>query len=193
MFELEIDERLVALQNEFYPEGTLRRQKLIPHALVVARTVEKIIACNPKLQIDKQLAINGAYIHDVGIVYTHAPKLGCNGEFPYIRHGILGGHVLRQHNLSEYATFCERHVGMGLSPQFAAEKQFPQPYVEMMPQTIEEIVVCYADKFFSKSAEDMEKPEPLEMIRKEIGNYGGTALTTFDKWCDKFGVEYIYM
>ena len=36
---------------------------------------------------------------------------------------------------------------------FADANNFPEPHRDMKPETIEEILVCYADSFFSKSKE----------------------------------------
>ena len=187
-----IDNDISNLIDKYYPEDSIGRSKYVPHVEVVASTVQQIIDHNSSLKIDRQLAINGAYLHDIGICMTNEPRLGCYGQTPYIQHGICGRDILLKEGFEKYAMFCERHIGIGLSKEFAIRHGFPLPQRDMNPKTIEEKIVCFADKFFSKSKEDLTKPEDLLSIRKEINSYGCNGLKIFDEWCKIFGTYYIY-
>ena len=54
----------------------------------------------------------------------------------------------------------------------------------MLPVTLEEQIICFADKFFSKTHLDEEKT--VEKARKSIAKYGEEGLNRFDGWCSLF-------
>ena len=86
------------------------------------------------------------------------------GSEPYLRHGLIGGELLRTYgsahhlDLEEYARVCERHTGSGLTAGEIREQGLPLPPQDFLPETPLEKLICYADKFFSKSGDGGEKP-----------------------------------
>jgi uncharacterized protein len=54
----------------------------------------------------------------------------------------------------------------------------------MLPITLEEQLICFADKFFSKTHLDEEKS--VEKARHSIAKYGEEGLSRFDRWCSLF-------
>ena len=62
----------------------------------------------------------------------------------------------------------------------------------MTPQTIEEKIVCYADKFFSKSADNPILPKPLEKVKKSISKYGSYKWKVFEGMMEMFGTDAMY-
>ena len=58
---------------------------------------------------------------------------------------------------------------------------------DMMPVSIEEQIVCFADKFYSKDADFLDKEKPLETVRKGIARFGEDKLLRFDEWVKMFG------
>ena len=46
----------------------------------------------------------------------------------------------------------ERHTGAGITLENIVANNLPLPKREMVPVTIEEIIICFADKFHSKLA-----------------------------------------
>jgi uncharacterized protein len=54
----------------------------------------------------------------------------------------------------------------------------------MVPVSLEEQVVCFADKFFSKTHLDREKS--VEKALKSISKYGEEGIIRFNKWCESF-------
>ena len=79
---------------------------------------------------------------------------------------------------------CERHTGAGLSLQQIIAQQLPVPHREMVPVSLEEQVICFADKFFSKTHLDREKS--VEKARRSLERYGQEGLDRFDHWCRLF-------
>ena len=72
----------------------------------------------------------------------------------------------------------------GLTQEEIIERQLPVPHREMVPVTLEEQIICFADKFFSKTHLDEEKT--VEKARKSIAKYGEEGLNRFDGWCSLF-------
>ena len=57
-------------------------------------------------------------------------------------------------------------------------------YDELASITLEEQLICFADKFFSKTHLDEEKS--VEKARHSIAKYGEEGLSRFDRWCSLF-------
>ena len=77
----------------------------------------------------------------------------------------------RQHiDLEKYARICERHTGAGLTANEIIAQKLPLPPRDFLPETLEEKLVCLADKFFSKSGDMQEKP--LERVWHCLDRFG---------------------
>ena len=163
--------------NKYYgEEGDLRRI-LIVHSQSVARKALQIVSFHPELNIDRQFVEEAAMLHDIGIIKTDAPGIKCFGTEPYICHGILGAEMLRQEGMPRHARVCERHTGAGLSLDDIVSQNLPLPHRDFLPETIEEKLICYADKFFSKTHLDREKT--IEQAEKSLSKFGGETLARF--------------
>ena len=64
------------------------------------------------------------------------------------------------------------------------DQKLPVPHREMLPVSMEEQVICFADKFFSKTHLDREKT--VEGARKSIAKYEDEGLQRFNNWCKLF-------
>ncbi|HAM49936.1 MAG TPA: hypothetical protein DCP92_04295 [Nitrospiraceae bacterium] len=125
-------------------------------------------------------------LHDVGIIYTNAPKLGCYGDKHYLCHGYIGRQLLEKEGLTKHALVCERHVGVGITAEEIKNNKLPLPERDMAPLSIEEKIICFADKFFSKNTRDLMHEKPVGKIRTMIAEYGEDKLKTFDEWLSFF-------
>ena len=127
-------------------------------------------------------------LHDIGIFLTDTPLLGCNGPHPYIRHGVLGYDLLIEAGWPQLALVCERHVGVGINVDDVLSFNLPLPQREMVPISIEEQIICYADKFFSKNENGSLKPpeKPIEKILHNLSKYGQDKVSRFQKWVEMF-------
>lgn len=97
-------------------------------------------------------------LHDIGIFLTDAPGIDCHGTEPYIAHGTLGAALLRDNGVSEeIARVAERHTGAGITVDDIDSMHLPLPRRDLMPETLLEKLVCYADKFYSKSGNMQRK------------------------------------
>ena len=157
---------------------------LLVHSRAVADKALRIARRHPEWRVDELFIEEAALLHDIGITYVNAPAIECYGEEPYIRHGILGAEILRNEGLDRHALVCERHTGTGLTLQQIVEQGLPLPQRDMQPISLEEQIICFADKFFSKTRLDTEKT--VEQARRSLEKFGIEGLEKFDKWCEIF-------
>ena len=136
------------------------------------------------MNLDTVFLEEAVMLHDIGIFLTHAPGIQCFGTEPYICHGYLGAGLVRKEGFPRHALVCERHTGAGLSLKDIMDQKLPVPHREMLPVSMEEQVICFADKFFSKTHLDREKT--VEGARKSIAKYGDEGLQRFNNWCKLF-------
>ena len=92
--------------------------------------------------------------------------------------------MLRAEGLEQHARVCERHTGAGLSADDIIRQQLPLPHLDFLPVSIEEQIICYADKFYSKSHIDREKT--LAQAEKTIARFGHDSLERFLQWERRF-------
>ncbi len=127
--------------------------------------------------VDRDFVYAAAMLHDIGICKTYAPKIYCEGSEKYICHGVIGAEMLRSIGLEDYARVCERHTGSGITAEEIVAAGLPLPIRDMLPVTMEERLICYADKFFSKSNPEIELS--MEEIARGLGVYGANVLRRF--------------
>lgn len=185
-----MDKRIIEIIEKYYPPGSIRHNIYIQHCRAVTDLALKIARKHPELQADGEIIEFGGMLHDIGIFYTDAPEIGCYGELPYIVHGFKGRELLEKENLPLIAPFCERHIGVGITLEDIKTRKLPLPLRDMTPQTIEEKIICYADKFFSKSADNLLLPKPMHKVKKSISKYGEEKWKTFEEMIEMFGTDY---
>lgn len=176
-------ERLI---RRLYAGSTRAMGFLLEHSRLVSQKALEAARRVEHLGPDLRFVEEAAMLHDIGIIRTKAPLFGCHGEAPYIRHGVLGREMLEAEGLPRHALVCERHVGVGLRVEDISGKGFPLPPRDMVPESLEEVIVCFADKFFSKDGEPLRE-KPLEEVRSQIARYGADKLAVFDGWAELFG------
>ena len=170
--------------DKYYPQNDELKQLLLKHSSDVAEKAIDIVRRHPELGADAQFVHEAAMLHDIGICRTDAPSIHCHGTDPYILHGINGGRMLRNEGLPELARVCERHTGTGITRQQIIDRNLPLPPGDYCPETIEEQIVCYADKFFSKTKLGQEKT--MEKALRSIAKFGDDGAARFVKWSEIF-------
>ncbi len=124
-------------------------EKVADKALEIA---EKITKTN----VDKNLIEIGGLLHDVGRTKTHG-----------FRHALIGGKILRERGFSiKLARICETHILGGLDKEDA--KRVGLPEKDYLPKTLEEKIICLADK-------------------QMAGTREVTIKERFDRWFQKYG------
>ena len=171
--------------EKYYKDNKELEDILVRHSEAVARKALHAADAHPELFIDRDFVYEAAMLHDIGIVFTDAPGIKCYGSEPYIRHGVIGGEMLRREGLPQHARVCERHTGAGLSLDDIVVQELPLPHVSLLPETLEEQLICYADKFFSKTRPDVEKT--AEQAERSLAKFGEEGLKRFKEWRRMFG------
>ena len=171
--------------DRYYRKETKAYQILITHSQLVTEKALWIAQRHPELNPDPDFIAGAAMLHDIGIIRTHAPDLGCFGELPYLCHGYLGREMLEAEGLTEHALVCERHTGVGITAEEVVKNKLPLPERDFVPESVEEQIICFADKFYSKS-NNLKKEKSLDAIRKSMGRFGQKNIDRFNEWCELF-------
>lgn len=174
--------------EKYYDKHSRLYHILTAHGALVMCKAFAIADRLPYEKIDRLFLKESAMLHDIGIFLTHAPDIDCHGNKPYIKHGYLGGQLLRKEGFPRHARVCERHTGVGISKQEIIKNKLPLPKRDFLPLTIEEQIICFADKFYSKRPEMQGKEETIVDIRKEMSKFGKEKVDKFNIWLKKFGV-----
>lgn len=161
----------------YYKDNPELLATVATHSECVAR---KAIDCLHRkgIEADEEFVREAALLHDIGVVKCNAPAIYCYGSLPYICHGVEGRAMLDSLGLHRHALVCERHTGSGLTIKDIESQNLPLPHRDMCPVSIEEKVICYADKFFSKSGVLTEE-KPLEKVIKQMKRFGDDSLRRF--------------
>lgn len=172
------DEQIEDLIAQHYDRGSRLWDILLTHSRAVASLADAIAATHPELRPDAQFVHEAAMLHDIGIVMTDAPSIDCHGSLPYICHGVQGRILLDAHNMPRHALVCERHTGSGLSLDYIISANLPLPHRDMTPQSIEEKIVCYADKFYSKS-KNLTEMKSFDRALHSVSKHGDDSQARF--------------
>ena len=159
-----------AIIDKYYPADDELRRVLLKHSRQVADRCLQIVRKHPELPVDVQFVEEAAMLHDIGIYQCNAPSIHCHGTEPYIKHGPIGGELLRFEGFPRHARVAERHTGTGL------------PGYE--PETLEEEIVCYADKFYSKSSPDHVRS--VQETAQSLEKFGHAGVVKFQEWAKQF-------
>ena len=110
--------------------------RIVNHCQAVAMAA-KIVADEFRRRghpVDEGAIIAGALLHDIGRTRTQS-----------VRHGVEGAVMLEKEGVDmKVVEVVRRHVGAGISPEEA--KTLGLPDFDYIPRTLEERIVCFADK-----------------------------------------------
>ncbi|TFH28640.1 MAG: HD domain-containing protein, partial [Promethearchaeota archaeon] len=125
--------------------GLLKRLKIprniVNHQVAVMRKALDLAYNITKADVNIELVRIGALIHDIGRYKAHD-----------MSHGLEGGIFLRDQGYSEQlARIAETHSLAGLTAEEAVE--FGLPPRDYLPHSLEEKLVCLADKYYSGTRE----------------------------------------
>jgi len=177
----------LSIIHRFYEPGSQLCDLLVRHseqvATIARQLAERLVANHTPVDID--FVVEASMLHDIGIIHTNAPGIYCHGTEPYICHGVIGRKMIDELGLFRHALVCERHTGTGLSVKEIEMQHLPLPYRDLLPLSIEEKLVCYADKFFSKShPSQMRTPD---VARAKLLKFGDETVARFDEMYNMFG------
>lgn len=170
--------------DKYYADAPQLLHILLRHSEAVAQKALRIVDAHPELHADREFVGQAAMLHDIGIIKTNAPSIQCFGDEPYIRHGVIGAKMVENEGMGQFARVCARHTGTGLPAAEIIARDLPLPHIDLVPETIEEQIICFADKFFSKTKLDTEKTP--EQARASLMKFGDESVKRFDHWCGRF-------
>jgi uncharacterized protein len=140
------------------------RQNVIRHVEAVSELACEIAEASKErgYQVDVKLVEIGALLHDIGRSKTHT-----------VHHAVVGAEIARSLGVPEQVvSIIKKHVGAGIVATEAKKLGWPKD--EYVPQTIEEKIVCYADKLvdgsrrisINKTAERFEQELPRSAVER---------------------------
>lgn len=179
----------LAIIERFYTPGTPLYQVLVEHSRIVTEKSLDIAGGLQHLHPDLELIKTGAMLHDIGIFMTRARSLGCDGEAPYVCHGYLGRTLLDEQGLPpEYGFICERHTGAGITKENILLNNLPLPQRDMVPVSLEEKIICVADKYHSKSPKQSDEQITTRQIFEKLEKIDPGHAARFSAWAEAFNL-----
>jgi uncharacterized protein len=172
--------------TQYYEKDSRAYNILVKHGRQVANKALEIAGRVAHLKPDQTFLEQAAQLHDIGIFLTNSPELGCFGKNSYVEHGYLGRKILEKIGLPAHGVVCERHVGVGISKEDIRQQGLPLPVRDMVPVSIEEQIICYADKFFSKNGRDTAREKNVAEIVDTLKRYGHYKVRRFQAWVEMF-------
>ncbi len=132
---------------------------VIRHCKTVAQVAVQIAkkCLNKGVRLDIELVKIGALLHDLGRAETHG-----------INHPVTGASIARSKSLANSLVhIIERHMGGGINADEAYKLGWPKG--SYFPETLEEKIVCYADKLV-----EGEIQVPIERTVQKLKDRLGT-------------------
>lgn len=171
--------------DRYYPQDNELKNIYIVHARAVADFALSLSRSHPELQLDEQFVYEAAMLHDIGIFLTDAPRIHCYGTEQYLCHGYLGAQLLRSLGYERHARVCERHTGTGLTKEVIAQNGWNLPEADFLPETLEEQLICFADKFFSKT-KFLDHPRTFEQVVESMRKISEDSVKKVEEWARIF-------
>ena len=151
--------------SKYYPAESDAYHILVTHSRSVADKALNLARMHPEMNLDIPFIEEAAMLHDIGIFL-------CNAD------------LMRKEGFPRHALVCERHTGTGITREMIEERHLPLPSRVMVPVSLEEQLICFADKFYSKTKLDKEKS--VEKVKQGLSKYGEDTVIRFDNWCKLF-------
>ena len=177
----------LALIEKYYPQGSPLYSILVDHSRQVAQKSLEIASKLTHLNPDLDFIEKAAMLHDIGIFKTRAQSIGCRGGAPYICHGFLGRQLLDEAGLDPaFGLVAERHTGAGITRNNIVTANLPLPHRDMVPISLEEKIICCADKYYSKSPKKRGTLMTRDLIIRELSAINPGHARRFTQWAEEF-------
>ncbi len=174
----------------YYPPAAKSHEIVVVHSVLVARLARKIgrtyLERHAEAELDLQFIVDASLLHDIGMGKCDAKGIACFGDGHYIQHGVLGREILEKEGLPRHGLVCERHTGSGLTRDEVREQGLPLPERDYLPESLEEKIICVADKFYSKNPDDLWKKRSLSKIDEKIAKWGSGPVERWEELKSEF-------
>lgn len=167
--------------DKYYPVDDELKEIYMVHAHKVADLSLELAGKHPELNMDMQFIEEAAMLHDLGIFLTDAPRIHCYGKAQYLCHGYLGAELLRSLGYERHARVCERHTGTGLLKEQIEANGWDLPLKDFVPETLEEQLICFADKFYSKT-KYLHTPRTFEQVVESMSKISDESAEKVRLW-----------
>ena len=171
--------------DKYYPVENELKDIFMAHACKVTELALDFANRHPELNLDMQFIEEAAMLHDLGIFLTDAPRIHCYGKAQYLCHGYLGAELLRSLGHERHARVCERHTGTGLRKEQVVENGWALPEMDFLPETLEEQLICFADKFYSKT-KYLHTSRTLEQVIESMSRISEESAEKIKLWATMF-------
>lgn len=171
--------------DRYYPQDNELKDIYMTHARAVSDFALSLAHRHPELALDEQFIHEAAMLHDIGIFLTDAPRIHCHGTEQYLCHGYLGAQLLRSLGYERHARVCERHTGTGLTKEVILQNGWNLPARDFLPETLEEQLICFADKFFSKT-KFLKHPRTFEQVVESMAKISTESVEKVQDWARIF-------
>lgn len=171
--------------DRYYPQDNELKDIYMTHARAVSDFALSLAHRHPELALDEQFIHEAAMLHDIGIFLTDAPRIHCHGTEQYLCHGYLGAQLLRSLGYERHARVCERHTGTGLTKEVILQNGWNLPARDFLPETLEEQLICFADKFFSKT-KFLKHPRTFEQVVESMAKISTESVEKVQEWARIF-------
>ena len=165
--------------DKYYSSSPELRDILLVHSRQVADRALRVAGLHPEWDIDRDFIFEASMLHDIGIIFCDAKLIHCEGSHRYIEHGYLGAELLRREGFPKHALVAERHTGTGITLDQVLREDLPMPERNYCPESLEEKIICYADKFYSKT--HLGEEISAAKIREKMWRYGHDAVLRWDE------------
>ena len=166
---------------------------LLTHSLLVTRKARELgeayLTRHPEASVDMEFLTEAGLLHDIGIGRCDAPDIFCHGKSPYICHGVIGREILDAEGLPRHALVCERHSGSGIGIDEVREEKLPIPERDYLPLSLEEKLICVADKFYSKSGRKVWKEKSPGRIADGLAKWGQPTAERWRALCEEIAPQ----
>jgi uncharacterized protein (TIGR00295 family) len=150
---------------------------IIKHCITVCKVAmiiaEEFVKRDKKIKTEVVRA--ASLLHDIG-----------RSQDQTVRHGVVGAEILEREGVdNEVVEAVRRHVGAGLTREEARKLGLPDG--DYIPRTLEELIVCFADKMVDS---DRVRPFDIEVKRFEREGHDKIRLISLkEKLKEELGVD----
>ncbi len=131
-------------------------ERIVSHCQACA-TISRLLsekAASRGNLVNQEAAVAGALLHDIG-----------RTQIQTVAHGYVGAELLQKEGVDGVVVeIVKRHVGAGISHEEAVALKFPAG--EYVPRTLEEKIVCFADKMLEGDTARPFEEEVKRFVRK---------------------------
>ncbi len=146
--------------------------------LEIALKLAKDLKSKKGIAVDISLLTTGTLLHDIGVYQCYSKEMNPDkNSKAYINHGFAGAEIITNEGFPDNVVrFAITHTGTGLTKEDIERENLPYEKIDYIPITLEEELLCYADKFHSKypsfssyekQLDNMKKFDPTRQIKLE--------------------------